>query len=76
MLKPGRIFLFCLQCTLIDCLAPGESAVIAEEMAARDAIKNLLNTQDNRKPLVFGDKLREIELNYDKLNPSVKDLMT
>lgn len=60
----------------INYLAPGESAVIAEEMAARNAIKNLLNTQDNRKPLVFGDKLRDIELNYDKLNPSVKDLMS
>lgn len=56
--------------------APGETAVIAEEMAARDAIKNLLNTSESRVPLLLGDKLRDLELDYNKVNRSVNDVMS
>jgi len=56
--------------------APGESADIAEEMAARDAIKNLMKASDSGAPLVLGDKLRDITLDYKKVNKSVNDIMS
>lgn len=36
--------------------SPGESIEIAEEMAARDALRNIFNTSDARAPLPFGQE--------------------
>lgn len=50
--------------------APGETVTIAEEMAARDALKNLMNTYDSRPSLPF-----EVDnLQYDKKNLSIEEL--
>ena len=44
-------------------------------MAARDALKNLMNLHDNRPPLKLGDRAREIHLDLDKVNLSVKEVL-
>ncbi|WAR03282.1 RM44-like protein [Mya arenaria] len=46
--------------------SPGESAIIAEDMAAREALKNLMNVADSRQPLLLGDRLREVTLDYER----------
>ena len=47
---------------------------IAEEMAARDALKNLMRTNDSRPPLKMGEKAYNLELDYDKKNSSVNEV--
>ena len=54
--------------------APGETVNIAEEMAARDALKNLLRTNDSGPPLKMGEKAYNLELDYDKKNSSVNEV--
>lgn len=55
--------------------SPGESAIIAEELAAREALKSLMKTTDSRAPLVLGDKAKDIKLDYDKVNRSFGELL-
>ncbi|KAL4229295.1 39S ribosomal protein L44 [Mactra antiquata] len=54
--------------------SPGETISIAEDMAAREAIKKLLNMTDNRSPLELGDKAKNLELDFNKTNRSVSEL--
>ncbi|XP_052801574.1 39S ribosomal protein L44, mitochondrial-like [Mya arenaria] len=56
--------------------SPGESAIIAEDMAAREALKNLMNVADSRQPLLLGDRLREVTLDYESVNTSVQQVMS
>ena len=41
-------------------LAPGETAEIAEEMAARDALRRLFRFDDNARPVPLGKSLDKI----------------
>ncbi|XP_064618540.1 large ribosomal subunit protein mL44-like [Lineus longissimus] len=50
--------------------SPGESVSIAEEEAARDALKKIFGTEDFRKPMDF-DTRQPIPLTLDKQNPSL-----
>ena len=51
--------------------APGETLLIAEEMAAREAIKTIMRTEDSRPPLP-----RDIlDLDHDRINSSAEDLI-
>ncbi|KAK3084831.1 hypothetical protein FSP39_019840 [Pinctada imbricata] len=52
----------------------GETVTIAEEMAARNALKNLMGTDDGRKPMKFDSDLSEIPLDFSRVNPSLKSL--
>jgi hypothetical protein len=53
--------------------APGETVEIAEEMAARDALRRLFRTDDARTPLPMGDEsLAQLDVKRDKPNQSVK----
>jgi len=55
--------------------SPGETVFIAEELAARDALKNLFKMADNQYPLKFGRKVHELTLDYDQENPSAKNFL-
>ncbi|KAK3598961.1 hypothetical protein CHS0354_024633 [Potamilus streckersoni] len=55
--------------------SPGETVTIAEEMAARNALKHLMQTTDSRAPLTLGAKAVKIKLDYDKKNRSIRDLL-
>ncbi|XP_045172029.2 39S ribosomal protein L44, mitochondrial-like [Mercenaria mercenaria] len=55
--------------------SPGETMVIAEELAAREALKSLMKTEDSRAPLVFGDKSRNLKLDYNTKNRSVSEFV-
>ena len=56
--------------------APGETVSIAEEMAARDALKNIFGTADNRPPLALGNAGRELHIapEYLQPNPSIQSI--
>ncbi|XP_041377209.1 39S ribosomal protein L44, mitochondrial-like [Gigantopelta aegis] len=54
--------------------APGETVLIAEEMAARNALKKILGTADYRAPLPLGKMAENLNLDYDKKNISVGDI--
>ena len=43
-------------------------------MATRDALKNILRTADNRQPLKMGEKAYNLNLDYEKINPSVNEV--
>ena len=60
----------------LSCLfaAPGETVSIAEEMAARDTLKNIMRSADNRSPLKMGEKAHNLKLDFDKKNLSVNDV--
>ncbi len=45
-----------------DFSGPGETLSIAEEMAARDSLRNFWGTADDRQPLAFGEKGRTLDL--------------
>lgn len=49
--------------------------MIAEDMAARESVKLLLNMADSRAPPVFGDKARDLKLDYDTPNRSFTQLV-
>ncbi|XP_060583025.1 large ribosomal subunit protein mL44-like [Ruditapes philippinarum] len=55
--------------------SPGESSVIAEELAAKEALKHFMKMEDSRAPLMFGDEIKDIQLDYNKLNRSVSDII-
>jgi len=42
--------------------APGETVTIAEEMAARDALRRFFNITDRRAPLPFGQVGHKLQL--------------
>ncbi|XP_069136496.1 large ribosomal subunit protein mL44-like [Argopecten irradians] len=52
--------------------APGETVSIAEDMAARDALKKLMNTQDSRSPMKFREE--NLQIDYNRKNASISDL--
>ena len=52
-------------------LAPGETALIAEEMAARDALRKLFKFDTASKPLPFGRQIHESNF-PTKPNPTLK----
>lgn len=52
--------------------APGESAMIAEEMAARDALRKLFKFDDASKPLPFGKELHKMKLKSTP-NPTLEE---
>ncbi|KAJ8312274.1 hypothetical protein KUTeg_009647 [Tegillarca granosa] len=54
--------------------SPGESVTIAEEMAAREALKHLMKTSDYRPPLPIGKQAENIKLDYEKKNISLEQL--
>ncbi|OWF55290.1 39S ribosomal protein L44, mitochondrial-like [Mizuhopecten yessoensis] len=54
--------------------APGETVSIAEEMAARDALKKYMNTQDHRAPLKFREAAEKLQIDYDRKNASLSNL--
>lgn len=58
--------------TLPWSLAPGETAEIAEEMAARDALRRLFRTDDARKPMPLGDDLENVTPK-EAPNPEISD---
>lgn len=54
-------------------LAPGETALIAEEMAARDALRKLFKFDSASKPLPFGRQIHESSSDFPtKPNPTLK----
>ncbi|ESO98157.1 hypothetical protein LOTGIDRAFT_239065 [Lottia gigantea] len=55
--------------------APGETAQIAEEMAARDALKRLCQTQESRPALLLGKLSENLKLDEKKVNISAKDII-
>ncbi|KAH3890858.1 hypothetical protein DPMN_014947 [Dreissena polymorpha] len=54
--------------------SPGETAAIAEEMAARDTLRNLLGMSNSRSPLQLGDQARHLQLDYRLRNASVQEV--
>ncbi|XP_033747725.1 39S ribosomal protein L44, mitochondrial-like [Pecten maximus] len=54
--------------------APGETVLIAEEMAARDALKKFMNTQDNRSPLKFREAVENLQIDYERKNASISEI--
>ena len=54
--------------------APGETISIAEELAAKDALKNMMGSADNRPPLKMGEKAHTLKLDFDKKNMSVNEV--
>lgn len=55
--------------------APGETAIIAEEMAARDCLKRIMKITDDRAPLLLGPNAEGFRLDYDKANRSIYDIL-
>ncbi|GFR57735.1 39S ribosomal protein L44, mitochondrial-like [Elysia marginata] len=55
--------------------SPGETVSIAEEMAAREALKKIMKTEDNRAPLVLGSAAENLVLDYNRVNISAKDII-
>ncbi|ELU08296.1 hypothetical protein CAPTEDRAFT_211143 [Capitella teleta] len=52
----------------------GESVPIAEEMAARDALRNVFGLKLNRPALPFGKEGRNLNLDLTKLNASMAQI--
>ncbi|GAB1603836.1 39S ribosomal protein L44, mitochondrial-like [Argonauta hians] len=55
--------------------APGETVTIAEEMAARDSLSQLLKTSAQQRPLVVGLAAEDLQLDYSTVNPSMATLL-
>ncbi|XP_050409305.1 39S ribosomal protein L44, mitochondrial, partial [Patella vulgata] len=55
--------------------APGETISIAEEMAARDALKNLMKTADSRPALLLGKHAEDLKFDENKTNISAIDFI-
>ena len=55
--------------------APGETVLIAEEMAAREAIKRIMKTDDSRAPLIIGRAAENLMLDYNRVNISAEDII-
>lgn len=55
--------------------APGETLTIAEEQAAKDALKNLMKTDDARPPFIQSSKVPIKSLDLEKKNPSADLLL-
>ncbi|GFO42737.1 39S ribosomal protein l44, mitochondrial-like protein [Plakobranchus ocellatus] len=55
--------------------SPGETILIAEEMAAREAIKKIMKTEDSRAPLVLGAAAENLKLDYERVNVSAEDII-
>ncbi|RUS81014.1 hypothetical protein EGW08_011219 [Elysia chlorotica] len=55
--------------------SPGETVLIAEEMAAREAIKKIMKTDDSRAPLVLGNAAENLMLDYNRVNLSAEDII-
>lgn len=55
--------------------APGETVLIAEEMAAREAIKTIMKTEDSRQPLVLGRQADNLKFDYNRRNLSAEDVI-
>ncbi|XP_064612674.1 large ribosomal subunit protein mL44-like [Liolophura sinensis] len=53
--------------------SPGETVSIAEEMAARESLKNIFRTADYREPLKFGRRGENFEVDFDKVNLSLEE---
>ena len=51
----------------------GETMTIAEEMAARDALRRIFHVTDDRPALPFGSKGRDLCLDTNTLNASLLD---
>lgn len=54
-------------------MAPGESLPIAEEMAARDALRRMFRLTESKAPLPFGKDGRGIRPPKGTVNPSVNE---
>lgn len=46
---------------------------IAEEMAARESLKNIFRTADFREPLKFGLRGENFKVDFDKVNLSLEE---
>nr|XP_022344022.1 39S ribosomal protein L44, mitochondrial-like [Crassostrea virginica] len=55
--------------------SPGETLTIAEEQAAKDALKNLMKTDDARPPFIQSSKVPIKSLDLEKKNPSADLLL-
>ncbi|XP_062574238.1 large ribosomal subunit protein mL44-like [Saccostrea cucullata] len=55
--------------------SPGETLTIAEEQAAREALKNFMKTDDARPPLLPSSKVPLGSLDLEKKNPSAELLL-
>nr|KAI8757782.1 39S ribosomal protein L44; mitochondrial-like [Biomphalaria glabrata] len=55
--------------------SPGETVTIAEEMAAREALKKLMKTEDSRSPLILGRMADNLKLDCKKVNMSAAEVL-
>uniref|UniRef100_A0A0B6ZRL0 Large ribosomal subunit protein mL44 n=1 Tax=Arion vulgaris TaxID=1028688 RepID=A0A0B6ZRL0_9EUPU len=55
--------------------SPGETVLIAEEMAAREGIKKIMKTEDSRPPLVLGTMADNLKLDYQRKNLSAEEVI-
>lgn len=55
--------------------SPGETVLIAEEMAAREALKKIMKTEDSRAPLLLGRAAESLALDYNRVNISAEDII-
>ena len=51
----------------------GETATIAEEMAARDALQRVWGTTLHMKPLPRGANGRTLDIDFNRVNHSLQD---
>lgn len=49
--------------------------MIAEEMAAREALKKIMKTDDSRAPLILGRMADTLSLDHTKVNISAEDVI-
>ena len=54
----------------------GETLSIAEEMAARDALRKFFGITLNQEPLPFNEDGHRLEIDHRKINASIKDYLT
>jgi len=59
-------YVSCVEVVYVKCkccvVAPGETVTIAEEMAARDALRRLFKITESRAPLPFGQVVHKLQL--------------
>ncbi|BFZ09927.1 hypothetical protein BsWGS_12966 [Bradybaena similaris] len=55
--------------------SPGETVLIAEEMAAREAVKTIMKTEDSRQPLILGRQADNLKFDYNRRNLSAEDVI-
>lgn len=55
--------------------APGETLTIAEEQAAKEALKNLMKSGDGQPPFLPSSKVPLKSLDLEKKNPSADLLL-